>query len=181
MDGVSTDGLSNAIVDIARLMRHQGIRLVVSTQSPKALAPELLELSSVAVMHQFTSREWFDHLAKKLPLDAPAFQRIMALNRGEALVFAKRHAVKSRFSGPSGVSATKEESGDASLNEVSVSDEEVDSDDKSSACATTTSSGGGGDNSFDSYQLDLSLGTNVFPVIIRQRVTKDLGASTCNV
>jgi DNA helicase HerA-like ATPase len=48
-----TDGLSGAIVNIARLMRHDGIRLVVGTQSPRALAPELLELVTVAVIHRF--------------------------------------------------------------------------------------------------------------------------------
>ena len=120
MDGVSTDGLSNAIVDIARLMRHDGIRLVVSTQSPKALAPELLELSSVAVMHQFTSREWFDHMAHKLPLSPAAFDKIMSLRQGQALVFAKRHSV-----GPA-VRIKKEVSDDSDQDSV-VSDVAVDS------------------------------------------------------
>ena len=49
MTGDKADGLSEAIVNVARLMRHDGVRLVVSTQSPKALAPELLELVTVAV------------------------------------------------------------------------------------------------------------------------------------
>ncbi|KAL7549384.1 hypothetical protein ACHAWF_012662 [Thalassiosira exigua] len=48
MTGEKADGLSEAIVNAARLMRHDGMRLVVSTQSPKALAPELLELVTVA-------------------------------------------------------------------------------------------------------------------------------------
>ena len=42
MDGTTKDGLNDAIVNVARLMRHDGIRLAISTQSPKALAPELL-------------------------------------------------------------------------------------------------------------------------------------------
>lgn len=93
MDGVSTDGLSNAIVNIARLMRHEGIRLVVSTQSPKALAPELLELSSISIMHGFSSRDWFEHLKSKLPLSPEAFHRIMDLERGEALIHVKKHSI----------------------------------------------------------------------------------------
>ena len=44
MDGNSGDGLSDSIVNVARLMRHDGMRLIVSTQSPRVLAPELLEL-----------------------------------------------------------------------------------------------------------------------------------------
>lgn len=58
MDGVVSDGLSQAIVNAARLMRHDGMRLIVSTQSPKALAPELLELVTLAILHRFHSRDW---------------------------------------------------------------------------------------------------------------------------
>jgi hypothetical protein len=94
MDGTSTDGLSNAIVLNARMMRHDGLRLVVSTQNPEALAPELLDLSSIAVMHQFNSCAWFKHLASKLPLEPAAFDRIMDLERGEALVFSRRHIIR---------------------------------------------------------------------------------------
>ena len=61
MDGSHSDGLSSVIVNAARLMRHDGLRLVVSTQSPKALAPELLELVSVAVLHRFHSQDWFTY------------------------------------------------------------------------------------------------------------------------
>jgi hypothetical protein len=56
----TTDGLSASIVNIARLMRHDGD---VSTQSPKTLAPELLELVSVAVLHHSHSHDWFKYLA----------------------------------------------------------------------------------------------------------------------
>lgn len=59
MDGIKSDGLSEAIVNVARLMRHDGIRLAVSTQSPKALAPEVLELVSIATLHHFHSQDWW--------------------------------------------------------------------------------------------------------------------------
>jgi len=36
MTGEKADGTSEAIVNSARLMWHDGVRLVVSTQSPKA-------------------------------------------------------------------------------------------------------------------------------------------------
>ena len=52
MNGEKADGLSESIVNAARLMRHDGVRLVASTQSPKALAPELLELVTVAALHR---------------------------------------------------------------------------------------------------------------------------------
>ena len=41
------DELSGTIVSTVRQMRHNGVRVVVSTQSPKTLPPELLELVSV--------------------------------------------------------------------------------------------------------------------------------------
>jgi DNA helicase HerA-like ATPase len=62
MRGVQSDGLSEAIVNVARLMRHDGMRLIVSTQSPKALAPELLELVTVGCLHHFHSPDWWDIL-----------------------------------------------------------------------------------------------------------------------
>eukprot|EP00978_Attheya_sp_CCMP212_P001742 scaffold3574_cov49-Attheya_sp.AAC.6 len=96
MDGTAAnDGLSEAIVNVARLMRHDGMRLVVSTQSPKALAPELLELVSVAVLHQFHSQDWFAYLRKKLPLSEDAWDSILSLGPGHAMVFAPRSAVAS--------------------------------------------------------------------------------------
>jgi hypothetical protein len=93
MDGAATDDLSAAIVNIARLMRHDGIRLVVSTQSPLTLAPELLELVTVAVLHRFHSKDWFSYLAQKLPLEAAAWDLLVSLNPGQALVLASRHQI----------------------------------------------------------------------------------------
>lgn len=91
MTGVKADGLSEAIVNAARLMRHDGVRLVVSTQSPKALAPELLELVTIACLHHFHSPDWWAYLQCKLPLNQDAFERILSLNSGEAVAFATSH------------------------------------------------------------------------------------------
>lgn len=93
IDGSSSDGLSNAIVNSARLMHHDGLHLVISTQSPKALAPELLELVSVAVLHRFHSQDWFSYLSAKISLGNAAFERVMVLTTGQALVFAARNGV----------------------------------------------------------------------------------------
>lgn len=90
MDGQKEDGLSHAIVNCARLIRHDGLRLLVSTQSPKALAPELLELVSVCAMHRFHSRDWWSYLEKKLYLPAEKFATVSKLQPGQSLVFASR-------------------------------------------------------------------------------------------
>ena len=84
------DGLSGAIVDTVRLMRHEGIRVIVSTQSPLTMPQELLELSTVAVCHQFHSMEWYKYLANKLPLPPDGFKTVQKLQPGQALVYAAR-------------------------------------------------------------------------------------------
>ena len=85
MMGEKSDGLSEAIVNAARLMRH------VSTQSPKALAPELLELVTIAALHHFHSPDWFSYIKQKLPLGDDDFESILSLNSGEAVAFATTH------------------------------------------------------------------------------------------
>jgi hypothetical protein len=90
MNGTRSDNLSEAVVRVARLIRHEGMRLVVSTQSPRSLAPELLELSSVAVLHHFHSYDWLEYVKQKVPLPDDAFQTILSLRPGEAMTFASR-------------------------------------------------------------------------------------------
>jgi hypothetical protein len=74
-------------------MRHDGMRLAVSTQSPRSLAPELLELVTLAVLHRFHSRDWFSYLKKKIPLSDEHWGQLMALQPGQALAFASQHRV----------------------------------------------------------------------------------------
>jgi hypothetical protein len=47
VSGGDSDGLSRSIVDAVRLMRHEGLRVAISTQSPKVLVPELLDFVSL--------------------------------------------------------------------------------------------------------------------------------------
>ena len=85
-----SDGLAREITDCARLMRHEGLRLVISTQSPKAMPEELLELTTVLISHRFQSGDWHQYLAKKVPLPDGSFETIRALQPGEALVYSAR-------------------------------------------------------------------------------------------
>mmetsp|Transcript_12717 Transcript_12717/g.44540 ORF Transcript_12717/g.44540 Transcript_12717/m.44540 type:complete len:778 (-) Transcript_12717:319-2652(-) len=84
------DGLASALVERLRLMRHEGMRVVVSTQSPTMLPSELIELTTITVMHRFHSFEWWRTLASKLAIDDGWFDRVSTLDRGLAVVFAKR-------------------------------------------------------------------------------------------
>eukprot|EP00475_Leptophrys_vorax_P031911 TRINITY_DN4869_c0_g1_i1.p1 TRINITY_DN4869_c0_g1~~TRINITY_DN4869_c0_g1_i1.p1 ORF type:complete len:719 (-),score=214.20 TRINITY_DN4869_c0_g1_i1:116-2236(-) len=90
MSGKGSDSLCSTIVEIVRQMRHHDIRVVVSSQNPKALQPELLELCSITLMHRFHSWDWYAFLQSKLPLDEEAFSDIIELETGQALVFSTK-------------------------------------------------------------------------------------------
>lgn len=88
-----SDALAREITDCARLMRHEGMRLLISTQSPKAMPEELLELTSLLIVHRFQSSDWHAYLAKKVPLPDGSFELIRGLAPGEALVYSARPAI----------------------------------------------------------------------------------------
>eukprot|EP00055_Hartaetosiga_balthica_P002253 m.3281 g.3281 ORF g.3281 m.3281 type:complete len:837 (-) comp2043_c0_seq1:117-2627(-) len=96
----SSTGLAKAIVDTARQMRHHGMRIAISTQSPLVIPAELIELVTVAVLHLFQSKDWFSYINVKLPLPAYLFESLIDLPRGEAIVYARKHSVI-KYSSPS--------------------------------------------------------------------------------
>jgi hypothetical protein len=109
--------LTNNLISVIRLQRHLGVRVIISTQEP-TISAQLLDLSSVTIVHRFTSPEWLQSLkhhiaavsiSSKQPKggqsDAEAsqqetgdsfgrtatgtiFDRIVRLRVGEALLFA---------------------------------------------------------------------------------------------
>ena len=87
---VSGAPLAASLVDAVRVMRHEGMRVVVSTQSPLTLPQELLELCSAAFLHNFHSQDWYEYLSRKVSLPKDGFRDVMRLEPGEALVFARR-------------------------------------------------------------------------------------------
>lgn len=86
------EGLSRTVVETARLMRHEGMRIIISTQSPCTMPPELLELATGVACHGFHSRDWYIYLASKLPLPEQGFQTVQSLSPGEALFYSNRSA-----------------------------------------------------------------------------------------
>ena len=59
---------TNTLLATVRLQRHLGVRVIVSTQEP-TISPALLDLSSITIVHRFTSPEWLRSLKGHL---APA-------------------------------------------------------------------------------------------------------------
>ena len=67
-------------------MRHEGIRVLISTQSPLALPSELMELVSITILHQFQSQDWYKYMLSKIPLPEDGFDIIRKLCVGQAMV-----------------------------------------------------------------------------------------------
>jgi hypothetical protein len=53
-----TSGLTANLLSCVRMMRHENIRVVVSTQNPCSLPKELFELHTMSVFHRFHSPAW---------------------------------------------------------------------------------------------------------------------------
>lgn len=100
--------LTETLLSTVRLQRHLGARIIISTQEP-TISPKLLDLSSVTIVHRFTSPEWLRalqaHLAgaasyavendeelgeykKPKSLSKQIFTDIVRLRVGEALLFS---------------------------------------------------------------------------------------------
>lgn len=82
--------LTDHLTRVIRLQRHQGARVIISTQEP-TIATELIALCSVTVMHRFTSPAWYAALRKHINAvddDKEIMQQIENLETGEALVYS---------------------------------------------------------------------------------------------
>ena len=90
-------GLAKYCVETVRLMRHEGIRVIVSTQTPRTMPEELLELTSMTVLHKFHSRDWWSYLSSKLPLPDDGFSKVRLFDPGEALVFTDGEVVECKI------------------------------------------------------------------------------------
>src|SRR5204863_353082 len=54
-----------ALLQVIRLQRHLGTRVIISTQEP-SISPKLLDLCSVTIVHRFTSPDWLKTLRRHL-------------------------------------------------------------------------------------------------------------------
>ena len=56
--------LTNKIVETIREMRHRGTSVVIASQNPPSVPREVVELSSIVIVHRFTAPTWLDHIKK---------------------------------------------------------------------------------------------------------------------
>ena len=95
----TSSGLTESLLSVIRLQRHLAARVIISTQEP-TISLKLLDLSSMTIVHKFTSPAWLlalrSHLAGASPFeDDPQgrdikeiFKKIVKLEAGEALLFS---------------------------------------------------------------------------------------------
>jgi hypothetical protein len=57
--------LTSTLLSTIRLPRHLGARIIISMQEP-TISPALLDLSSITIVHRFTSPEWLRSLKELL-------------------------------------------------------------------------------------------------------------------
>ena len=65
---------TNTLLATVRLQRHLGVRVIISTQEP-TISPALLDLSSVTIVHRFTSPDWLRILKAHV---APAASQLLS-------------------------------------------------------------------------------------------------------
>lgn len=86
--------LTDQLTSIIRQQRHLATRVILATQEP-TLAPQLIDLCNVCIVHRFNSPAWFRDLHAHLAgvhleqehTKAELFELIVGLQTGEALIF----------------------------------------------------------------------------------------------
>ncbi|WP_417558324.1 methylation-associated defense system ATP-binding protein MAD8 [Mesoflavibacter zeaxanthinifaciens] len=88
--------LTGNIVTAIREMRHKGVSIMIASQDPPSLPNEIIELSSIVLLHQFNSPQWLKHIQKSItqlssltPID------MSVLMPGEGFLWAKKATDKS--------------------------------------------------------------------------------------
>lgn len=93
--------LTGNIVTAIREMRHKGVSIMIASQDPPSLPNEIIELSSIVLLHKFNSPQWLKHIQKsitQLAVLTPA--DMSALAPGEGFLWATKATDKSISSKP---------------------------------------------------------------------------------
>lgn len=83
--------LTGNIVTAIREMRHKGVSLMIASQDPMSLPTEIIELSSIVLMHRFNSPQWVKHVQKSITqLQGLSSSDMSSLQTGEAYLWATK-------------------------------------------------------------------------------------------
>lgn len=93
--------LTGSIVTAIREMRHKGVSIMIASQDPMSLPNEIIELSSIVLLHKFNSPQWIKHIQKSITQFAPLTPAdLSALNPGEGFLWASKSTDKILMSKP---------------------------------------------------------------------------------
>lgn len=83
--------LVGSITTAIREMRHKGVSIMIASQDPMSLPSEIIELSSVVIMHKFSSPAWVKHVQKSITaLQTLTPTAMSSLTSGEAFLWANK-------------------------------------------------------------------------------------------
>lgn len=81
------DSISTAIKE----MRHKGVSIMIASQNPVGLPTEIIELSSLILLHRFNSPAWVQHMKKAVTaLGNLSAAEMSSLGSGEAYLWANK-------------------------------------------------------------------------------------------
>jgi len=87
--------LTSTIVTAIREMRHKGVSILIASQDPPSLPNEIIELSSILIMHKFNSPQWLKHIQKSItPAAEINANDLASLAPGEAFIWATKSTDK---------------------------------------------------------------------------------------
>jgi hypothetical protein len=88
--------LTGNIVTAIREMRHKGVSIMIASQDPPSLPNEIIELSSIVLLHKFNSPQWLKHIQKSVTqLSALTPADMSALMPGEGFLWSSKASDKS--------------------------------------------------------------------------------------
>ena len=97
--------LTSTIVTAIREMRHKGVSMMIASQDPMSLPTEIIELSSIMLMHKFNSPQWVKHVQKSITqLQTLSSSDMANLVPGEAYLWATKSTDKGVTSRPMKIS-----------------------------------------------------------------------------
>lgn len=87
--------LTGNIVTAIREMRHKGVSILIASQDPPSLPNEIIELSSVVLLHKFNSPHWLKHIQKSITqLSSLSPADMSILKPGEGFLWASKASEK---------------------------------------------------------------------------------------
>lgn len=93
--------LTGTIVTAIREMRHRGVSIMIASQDPMSLPTDIIELSTIMLMHRFNSPQWVKHIQHSITqLQSLTASDMASLTTGEAYLWATKSTDKGVMNRP---------------------------------------------------------------------------------